>query len=188
VNRNVGIATAVGIAVIIGAISFQIYDSTYQRSTVEEYYASQDKEHANIKHVVYPANPQTLYGLTINKDKYLLGEKVFLSVQGIPMGLKDSLKFFTPNGILYLDLPFDGNEKSSFKHYFKPSLLRSINLCDKNELIGKWTINFAGTPNDKIYFQVTDEILPKSEEYYVDCNEARSGDAFLPIIEPSLGG
>ncbi len=36
-NRNVGIATAVGIAIIIGVIGFQINDSTYQVSTPEEY-------------------------------------------------------------------------------------------------------------------------------------------------------
>ena len=88
-NRNVGIAVAVGIAVIIGAISFQLYDSTYQRSSVEEYYENQENSDGkSVKHVVYPDNPQTLFGLVINKDKYLLGENVFIKVNGIPMGLK----------------------------------------------------------------------------------------------------
>ena len=36
-NKSVGIAAAVGIVIIIGVIGFQIYDTTYQRSTVEEY-------------------------------------------------------------------------------------------------------------------------------------------------------
>ena len=122
-NKIVIIAVTVGIIVIIGAISFQFYESSYQRSSTDEYYAS-DKQagEKNIKHVVYPENPQILYGLTINKDKYLLGENVFIKLQCIPMGLKDSVQFFTPKGVLYFQLEFDGNEKSSMKHYFRPAL------------------------------------------------------------------
>ena len=116
-NRNVGIAVAVGIAVIIGAISFQLYDSTYQKSSVEEYYARHENQSdgKSVKHIVYPDNPQTLFGLVINKDKYLLGENIFIKVNGIPMGLKDSLYFYTPQGTEYLTLPFDGDEKSIFQ-------------------------------------------------------------------------
>ena len=36
-NRNVGIATAIGIAIVIGVIGFQINDTTYYVSTPEEY-------------------------------------------------------------------------------------------------------------------------------------------------------
>ena len=182
-KRNVGISVAVGIAIIIGAISFQIYDSSYQRSTVEEYY--EDKDHnttKNIKNVVYPPNPQTLHGLKITKDKYLLGENVFMSVQGIPIGLKDSIQFFTPKGVLYLSIPFDGNEKTSFKHYFRPSLLKSLDICDKEDVVGKWTALFAGLPNEKLYFEVVGETLPHSEEYYKNCNT----DPIEIPIQPSL--
>ena len=35
-NKSVGIAVAVGIVIIIGVIGFQINETTYQRSTVEE--------------------------------------------------------------------------------------------------------------------------------------------------------
>ena len=72
-NKSVGIAAAVGIAIIIGVIGFQIYDTTYQKSSVEEYYEDPTK----VKNLVYPENPQFLHGLKINKDKYLVGEKVF---------------------------------------------------------------------------------------------------------------
>jgi|TARA_B110000263_G_scaffold210720_1_gene193380 hypothetical protein len=183
-NRNVGIATVIGIVIIIGVISFQMYESSYERSTVDEYYS--DKTHEdekNIKHVVYPENPQTLRGLTINKDKYLIGENVFMRINNIPMGLKDNLQVFTPQGIKYINIPFDGNEKDSFKHYFRPSLLKQFHMCDKEQLIGKWTIQFEGLPNEKLNFQVLDEILPHSEEYYVSCNE---NPLELPIVQPSL--
>ena len=122
-NKSVGIAVAVGIVIIIGVIGFQIYDTSYQRSTVEEY----QKDQVGIKNVVYPDNPQFLHGLKINKDKYLVGEKIFFSVQGIPMGLRDAVNFYTPEGILFVyNILFDGNEKTNFKHYWKPSLVKQL--------------------------------------------------------------
>ena len=167
-NRNVGIAAAVGIAIIIGVIGFQIYDSSYQRTTTEEYY----KSGGIAKNVVYPENPQTLYGLTITKDKYLLGENVFMKVSGIPMGLKDKLLIYSPEGKRYISLEFDGDKQDYLKYYFRPSLLRQFDMCDKESVIGEWTIIFEGIPNEKLHFQVMEETLPGSEEYYEDCNPA----------------
>ena len=166
-NKSVGIAAVVGIVIIIGVIGFQLYDTSYQRSTVEEY----KKDQLSVKNVVHPENPQFLHGLKINKDKYLVGEKIFFSVQGIPMGLKDAINFYTPEGILFIQYPFDGNEKTNFKHYWKPSLIKRLGVCDVEQLMGEWTVLFAGLPNEKLHFQVTDEILPGTEEYYVTCNE-----------------
>ena len=74
-NKTVGVAIVIGIAVVIGVIGFQFYDTMHHKSSVEEYY---EKDGKGISSVVYPENPQTLYGLTINKDKYLLGEKLRL--------------------------------------------------------------------------------------------------------------
>jgi len=178
-NRNVAIAVVIGIGIIISVIGFQIYDSTYQKSSTEEYYKNESK----VSTVVYPENPQYLYGLKINKDKYLLGEKIFMNIGEIPMGLKDYLEIYTPNGKKYLQIPLDGDKKSSFKHYFKPMLSLKSGICDKDELIGKWTILFTGSPENQLKFNVMEEILPYSEEFYVDCN--REGMQ-MPIREPSL--
>ena len=166
-NKSVGIAVAVGIVIIIGVIVFQMYDTSYQRSTVEEY----QKDQVGIKNVVYPENPQFLHGLKINKDKYLVGEKIFFSVKGIPMGLRDAVNFYTPEGILFIQYPFDGNEKTNFKHYWKTSLVKRLDICDVEQLVGEWTIMFAGLPDEKLHFEVTSEILPGLEKYYATCNE-----------------
>ena len=59
------------------------------------------------------------------------------------------------------------------------------NLCDKEDLIGKWSTFFGNMPEEKLYFNVLDEILPHSEEYYLGCNE----DALElpPYVQPSIG-
>ncbi len=180
-NRNVGIASAIGIAIIIGVIGFQMYESSYQKSSTEEYYEKDGK----VQNVVYPENPQKLRGLTINKDKYLLGENVFIQVNNIPMGLKDNLLIFTPGGVEYITLSFDGNEKDYLKYYFRPSLLKQFNLCKADDVIGTWSIVFEGIPNERLNFEVMTEVLPYSEEYYMNCNEDPYDQQ--PIIEPSLG-
>ena len=166
-NKSVGIAAVVGIVIIIGVIGFQINETTYQRSTVEEYY----EDRLKVKNLVYPENPQFLHGLQINKDKYLVGEKIFFSVQGIPMGLKDAINFYTPEGILFVQYEIDGNEKTNFKHYWKPSLIKRLDICDVEQLMGEWTVLFAGLPDEKLHFEVTNEILPGFEKYYATCNE-----------------
>ncbi len=92
-NKNVGIAVATGIAIIIGVIGFQIYDTTYQVSTPEEYKKSIGTQ--SVSHVVYPDNPQLLGPLQINKDKYLLGENVYVVLKDLrpqDMGLLVALK------------------------------------------------------------------------------------------------
>ncbi|MBC8252360.1 MAG: hypothetical protein H8E89_12360 [Candidatus Nitrosopelagicus sp.] len=183
-NRNIGIATIIGITVIVLVVIFQMSESSYQRSTADEYYQDQDhNDGANIKHVVYPNNPQTMLGLTINKDKYLLGENVFLTVSDIPMGLKDRLQIYSPNQKLYTVIEFDGDEKSSLKHYFRPSLSKQLGLCEENDVVGTWMILFGGRTDMKLNFEVLAETLPHSEEYYQGCNTTAM---LIPNLEPTL--
>ena len=85
-NRNVGIATAIGIAIVIGVIGFQINDTMHHVSTPEEYKKSVGTQ--SVAHVVYPDNPQLLGPLQINKDKYLLGENVYVILKDIKPGDK----------------------------------------------------------------------------------------------------
>ena len=73
-NKIVGIATGIGIAIIVGIIIFQISATMWEKVSVDEYYEKGGK----VAGVVYPDNPQLLGPLQINKDKYLLGENVYL--------------------------------------------------------------------------------------------------------------
>ena len=99
-NRNVGIATGIGIVVIIGIIIFQVSETMWEQSSVEEYY----EKGGRVASVVYPDNPQILGPLQINKDKYLLGEHVYVILTNLMPGDKGTVQFFTPNGILYEEM------------------------------------------------------------------------------------
>ena len=53
-NKNVGIAAGIGIAIIVGVIIFQIDQTMWQQASVDEYYEKGGK----VAHVVYPDNIQ----------------------------------------------------------------------------------------------------------------------------------
>jgi len=176
-NKLMGIAVVVGIAIIIGVIAYQISDTTWKKSSTEEYYESIGKQ--NIAHVVYPNNPQILGPLQINKDKYVLGENVFVLLNDIEPVDKGQVIFETPTGIIYETLNFDGKEQTSYKKYFKPQLLKGLNLCQKDLLIGEWKVYFRSYEGMSMSFEMTDEVLPNEEQYYEGCNIAY-------VIEPDM--
>ena len=182
-NRNVGIATGVGIVIIIGVIIFQINSIMWEQVSIDEYYEKDGK----VAGVVYPDNPQLLGPLQINKDKYLLGENVYVILKGLNPGDVGSILIITPGGQTYDEWGFNGSERDFQKKYFKPQLLKSKNLCEKEQLIGEWTVMFKGYDMAKIYFEMLPEILPNQEYQFEECNLAyvidpTSGNAVEPIM------
>ena len=177
-NRNVGIATGIGIAIIVGVIIFQVEQTMWQQVSVDEYYEKEGK----VSHVVYPDNPQLLGPLQINKDKYLLGENIYVILKNLKPMDKGSVQFFTPGGILFNEMGFNGKDKDFAKMYFKPGLLKSKNLCEKEDLIGTWTVMFRGYEEAKLYFEMMPDILPNQESHFVECEIAYEIDITKPII------
>ena len=175
-NRNVGIATGIGIAIIVGAIIFQMNQTIWQQASVDEYYEKDGK----VAHVVYPDNPQLLGPLQINKDKYLLGENIFVTLGDLRPQDMGAIQFITPTGIIYDEWGFNGMERESQKKYFKPQLLKSKNICEKEKLIGEWTVIFKGYDEAKIHYEITQNILPNMEYQYVDCGVAYEIDLKNP--------
>ncbi len=177
-NKATGIAAVVGIAIVIGVIGYQFYESSYTVSSPEEYKKSVGTE--SVAHVVYPDNPQLLGPLQINKDKYLLGENVYVILKDIKPGDRGKVNFFTPGGILYEELRFDGNQKDFYKKYFKPQLLQSKDLCQKEDLVGEWTVVFQGYENMRLHFEMLSDILPNQEHQFEKCMIAYEIDITKP--------
>jgi hypothetical protein len=175
-NKIVGIATGIGIAIIVGVIFLQVNETMWQQSSVDEYYEKGGK----VAHVVYPDNPQILGPLKINKDKYLLGENVYVTLGDLRPIDKGSVQFITPTGIIYDEWGFNGMEREFQKKYFKPQLLKSKNICEKDKLIGQWTVMFKGYDEAKIYFEMTPNILPNMEQQFIDCGVAYEIDIKNP--------
>tara|TARA_B100000029_G_scaffold499353_1_gene569657 strand:- start:645 stop:1184 length:540 start_codon:yes stop_codon:yes gene_type:complete len=178
-NKGVGIATIIGIAIVIGVIVYQINETVYTVTSPEDYIESIGS--GSVAHVVYPDNPQFLGPLQINKDKYLLGENIFVVLKDIKSGDKGEVQFYTPGGVLFDTLQFDGMKKDFYKKYFKPSLLVSKDLCEKEKLIGDWTVVFKDYEEvAQLKFTVLEDILPNEEYKFEGCNVAYEVDLLDP--------
>ena len=175
-NKNVGIATGIGIAVIIGVIIFQINETMWEQASIEEYY----EKGGRVAGVVYPDNPQILGPLQINKDKYLLGENVYVILKNLRPGDQGSILFITPKNVIYDEWGFNGNERESQKKYFKPQLLKGKNLCEKEDLVGEWTVVFKGYEMSKLYFEILPDTLPNQEWQFEECDVAYEIDITAP--------
>ena len=165
-KKSVQIAIVIGIAVIIGGIGYQFSETTWNKVSVEEYYEKDGK----VSHVVYPDNPQVLSVLQINKDKYILGENIFYVISNLQPMDKGTVVFLTPMDKIYYSIEFDGATKEFEKGYFRPQLSKLRDICEKEELVGEWTVFFKGYEQFTINFEVMNEILPGSEIHYQKCD------------------
>jgi hypothetical protein len=164
-NKAVGVATAVGIAIIIGVIIFQMNETMWKQTSVEEYYEKDGK----VSSVVFPDNPQFLGPLQINKDKYLLGENIYVILKDLEPTDRGAVHFYTPEGILYDQWMFNGSDRDFYKKYFKPQLLKSKNICEKEQLVGEWTVLFRSYEMNKLHFEMLGDILPNHESHFETC-------------------
>ena len=178
-NKSTGIAVVVGIAIVVSVIGFQLYDTSYKVSSPEEYKKSIGTE--SVAHVVYPDNPQMLGPLQINKDKYLLGENVYVILKDLMPMDKGSVLFYTPGGVLYEEWEFNGSERDFQKKYFKPQLLKGKNLCEKEDLVGTWTVMFRSYEETTLNFEMLSDILPNQEHQFEGCQIAYEIDITKPL-------
>ena len=179
-QKSIGISVVVGIIIITAVMIYQFNETTWNITSTEEYYEKGGK----VAHVVYPDNPQFLGPLQINKDKYLLGENIFVIIKNLQPEDKGVVFFFIPEGKLFYDIPFDGSKNEFKKLYFKPQLLKAKNICDVDQLVGTWTVVFQGYEQFILEFEVVDEFLPNNERYFEECSEPKEmTDEMLKELE-----
>ena len=94
-----------------------------------------------------------------------------------------AVQFFTPDGILFDEMGFNGENRDFQKKYFKPALIKSKNLCEKEDLVGTWTVMFEGYEVSKLYFEMMPDILPNQESHFVECEVAYVLD---PTVKDSI--
>jgi hypothetical protein len=179
-QKSIGISVVAGIIIITAVMIYQFNETTWNISSTEEYYEKDGK----VAHVVYPDNPQFLGPLQINKDKYLLGENIFVIINNLQPEDKGLVFFFIPEGKLFYDIPFDGSKNEFKKLYFKPQLLKAKNICDPDQLVGTWTVVFQGYEQFILEFEVVDVFLPNTEQYFEECSDPKEmTDEMLREIE-----
>lgn len=106
----------------------------------------------------------------IDRDQYILGEKIFFIGEGLKYDEKGEIIIYRPFNSTYVKLwnkiPFDGSLKSSFNVYFEPKLSEVRKICEKRDLLGDWMIEFSNTGYSPMYFSIVNQILPGEEDKF----------------------
>ena len=141
---------------VIGLVAFRAGDAKLEIKLD----GSLDK---GIAHVVYPDDPQISGSLQVNKDKFLLGENIFIMIDHQHDFEVGTLIVLSPNGKPYIEYAFNAEEKESWKFYFRPDMRMSKQLCVADDIVGEWKFMmlFQGNVNDVMYEPITVTVLDK---------------------------
>ena len=106
----------------------------------------------------------------IDRSEYVLGEKIFLRMNGLDYEEKGQIAFLRPSNdthySVYLTIPFDGTDKESFNYYLEPQLSKTRGFCTVDDFVGDWRVVFRGTDHQNLEFKITEEIIPGNEESF----------------------
>jgi hypothetical protein len=100
---------------------------------------------------------------TIDKEKYRLGDYVFIVVTGLQPNDAGNMTVYDPKGGTFTQIPFNGTMKSDWNYMLKPNTESIEKLCTPQDLVGNWTIVFRGTSYKPITFQVINEWVQGSQ-------------------------
>ncbi|MCV0365933.1 MAG: hypothetical protein K5798_01530 [Nitrosopumilus sp.] len=106
----------------------------------------------------------------IDRSEYVLGEKIFLRINGISYDEKGQIVFLRPlnssHYSVYWTIPFDGAERPAFNYYLEPQLSKSKGYCSVDDFVGDWRVVFRGTDYPNLEFKITKDVLPGEEDSY----------------------
>jgi len=100
---------------------------------------------------------------TIDKEKYRLGDYIFMVVTGLKPNDAGKVVVYDPKGGVFTQVPFNGTMKSDWNYMLKPNTVRIEKLCTPQDLVGNWTMVFQGTSYKSIPFQVINEWVEGSQ-------------------------
>ena len=198
-KKNLGIVIGISLVIAIGFTTFQILSNDNEQKkiidkpmilgnitstlpdlsdkTPEEINEIIDQKYSDIINNKADYEPlprvwQNSGPFKIDREKYVLGEKIFFIAENIDYEENGKIIFLRPlnqtHSIVWSEFPFDGKSKTAFNIYFEPQLSKLRDICTKNDLIGEWTVIFEGTNYSDLKFEIIDKILPGSESFFKD--------------------
>lgn len=97
--------------------------------------------------------------LTITQYEHKISENIFMIVSGLGEDEKGNIRVFMPDGRLYKTIQYDGSVKDSFNVYFKPDTSAFRNICEQEELVGRWPVLFDNNVYPPLVFEIINEHL-----------------------------
>ena len=97
--------------------------------------------------------------LTITQYQHKLSENIFIIVSGLEPNEKGSIRIFMPDGRLYKTIQYDGSVKNGFNSYFKPDTSKVRGICEQEEIVGIWKVQFDNNVYSPLSFEILNEHL-----------------------------
>ena len=151
-------------------IDKEVIQSKETTSEIQKKYDEIEKANLENKYTPKPREWITSGPFQIDRSEYILGQKIFMRVNGLGFEEKGQIAFLGPlnstHYSVYLTISFDGTDKPAFNYYFEPSLSKVKGICTVDNLIGDWRVVFKGTDYPNLEFKVTEEIILGNEDKY----------------------
>jgi len=110
---------------------------------------------------------QTSGPFQIDRTEYAIGEKIFIRIGGLETDEKGQIAVMRPlnstHYTVYMTIPFDEKEKSAFNYYLEPQISKNRNICDTDDITGKWVLVFRGTNYPNLEFEITEKVIPGTD-------------------------
>ncbi len=168
-----GIIGGIIVAIIIGVLIVQ-FSSIDENNSGKNAEPIIDVDKDGIPDEIDPYVPeprvwQTSGPFQIDREKYSIGELIFIRIGGLEPDEKGQIVFLRPLNETHYDvhitIPFDGS-KPDFNQYFRPDISRGLGVCTKNDLLGEWKVVFQGTDYDQLSFEIVNKTIPGDEDIY----------------------
>ena len=157
------------VSIIVGGIMIltiilALILTSYQESDVED---TLDKEIQSIVNETdykpLPKEWQSSGPFQIDRNKYAIGEKIFMIVEGLEFGEKGQMDILRPlnatHQFVWDSIPFDGAKKSEFNFYFEPKIEKYGVFCSIDDIMGKWSLIFRGTNYPNLDFEIDKRVV-----------------------------
>ena len=106
----------------------------------------------------------------VTQYEHRLGESVFLQIRDLKPNENGNIYIYTPQGILFKTIPYDGSLKANFNQYFTPDTSVILQICTPEDLVGKWRIIFEDGSYSPLEFEFTTEYIRSGEvNIQVEC-------------------
>ena len=183
---KIGNSIILAIIAVIGIAILLVYSTTGQNNTPQpelvnppEISALYDqieetkKQNDQSDNPFIPKNPEWSNAagpIVIDNDEYVLGQKVFVNINGINVNDKGRVNVYMPVEdaeymFLYSSIGFDGSLTRN-NYYFTPSLSPMREICNADQLIGEWVMKIEGTQYPDLTFTVIKEYMPGYERNF----------------------
>ena len=105
----------------------------------------------------------------IDRSEYYVGEKIFINIDQIDKNTKGKMVFWkitnSTHSWVYVSFPFDGLKPQN-KFYFTPDLQEFVGICNVDQIIGDWKVQFVGTQYSNLEFKIISGMVPGYEDRY----------------------